>query len=176
MNAPPPIGVVRGLQTGEAQSLFEHVLALHGTSLRVVGVIEENGPVPARGKAGYLRTLPDGRRFDLFQDLGSGAAGCSLLAAGVVAAGAHVLAAMARPCDLVVLNKFGRLEAEEGTGLIDVFGAAMLAGIPVLTSVNPKFLGAWDRFAAPLYAVLPPHEAAIGDWLRAVTAKEGARP
>jgi hypothetical protein len=150
------IAVVQG--DGGVQQVLARAVARLG--VRTVGVIEEeSGP-----RQSILRSLADGRAFPIFQALGAGAAGCALEPAGVVAAGAQVLRDMAAGCDLVVLNKFGKLEAEEGSGLIDVFGAALMAGVPVLTSVSSRFRGAWDRFAAPFYCQLPASDDAISTW------------
>jgi hypothetical protein len=74
---------------------------------------------------------------------------------------------IAQGCDLVVLSKFGRLEAEGG-GLRDAFGAAIEAGIPVLTSVSGKFGKAWQNFAAPLSVTVPDDADAIEAWWEAV--------
>ena len=52
---------------------------------------------------------------------------------------------------LSLLNKFGKLQAENRAGLIPAFGAAMEAHIPILTSVSPKLVNAWSTFAAPLF-------------------------
>jgi hypothetical protein len=72
-------------------------------------------------------------------------------------------------CDLVVLNKFGKIEAER-SGLAPAFASAIEAGLPVLTSVSPRFAEAWDRFAAPLYVILPPDPDALDAWWRAARA------
>jgi hypothetical protein len=149
------IAAVQG--DGGVQRVLASAVARLG--VRVVGMIEDDSG---------LRSLVDGRVFPIFQDLGAGASGCSLEPAGVVAAGAQVLRDMAAGCDLVVLNKFGKLEAEMGSGLIDVFGAALVADVPVLTSVSSRFLGAWERFAAPFYCLLPADEDAVSDWWNAL--------
>jgi hypothetical protein len=47
-------------------------------------------------------------------------------------------------CDLVVLSKFGKLEAG-GSGLLPVFMAARSLCKPVLTSVSDKHRAAWKN-------------------------------
>jgi len=165
-NAAKPIAVVQGADGWAVQALFERVVARLG--VRIVGVIEQAGAAGSGDKTGWLQTIGSAQRFAMFQALGSGAGGCSLLASGVVAAGEQVRRDMAAGCDLVVLNKFGRLEAEERSGLIDVFGAAIEAGVPVLTSVSPRFAADWDRFAEPLYGWVPPRDDAVLDWWSAL--------
>ena len=56
----------------------------------------------------------------MFNDLGSGSTTCHLESACVLAAAERVREDIATGCDLVVLNKFGKLEAACG-GLRDTF-------------------------------------------------------
>ena len=72
-------------------------------------------------------------------------------------------------CNLVVLNKFGKVEAVR-IGLAAAFAAAITAQALILTSVSPKFNTAWDQFAAPLY-VVPPRCGPIMRWWRNVRAE-----
>src|SRR5579871_5131027 len=166
MSAKKPIGVVQGAATPVVQELFRQFVARLGPDVRAAGLIEDpqladEGPC----SAGELRSLSDGQRFAIMQDLGAGAGACRLDAAGVVTACGAVQQAIAAGCDLVVLSKFGKIEAECG-GLAAAFGAAIEGGLPVLTSVAPRFGEAWDRFAAPLYVLLAPDLAVIEAWWR----------
>jgi hypothetical protein len=74
---------------------------------------------------------------------------------------------IAAGCDLVVLSKFGRLEADGG-GLRDAFAAALEAGVPVLTSVSPVYTDKWQAFATPLFTVLPPDADRVDAWWRSL--------
>jgi hypothetical protein len=105
----------------------------------------------------------------MFQDLGPGSTACRIDPAGVLLAGEAVRRDIAAGCDLVVLNRFAKLEAER-QGLMSAFAAAVEAGVPLLTSVSPVFQGAWERFAAPLFVMLPPEPEKIDGWWRAVRA------
>ena len=68
--------------------------------------------------------------------------------------------------DVVVLSKFGKLEAAGG-GLAPAFRAAAEAGKPVLTSVSGKQRDAWRGFV-PDAAELAADGAALAGWWRAV--------
>ncbi len=103
------------------------------------------------------------------RDLGPGAVACRLDASGVVSAAEAVQQGIAAGCDLVILNKFGKIEAER-SGLAPAFASAIEAGVPILTSVSPKFTEAWERFAAPLYVIVPPDADALDDWWLGVRA------
>lgn len=162
MSAAKPIAVLQGAATPVVQALMRDFIARLGPDVRAVGVVED--PVDDDGcSAGELKSLGDGRRFPLLQALGADATACRLDSAAVVSACDVVQRDIAAGCDLVVLSKFGKVEAER-SGLAAAFASAMEGGVPILTSVSPKFGEAWDRFAAPLYIILPPELAAVEAW------------
>jgi Protein of unknown function (DUF2478) len=167
------IAVVQGAPSALVQDLFHALVARWQPSLRLAGVIAENHDLPGRGcAAGYLRSLADGDRYAIFQDLGQGSQTCHLAGDGALAAAAAVRRDIENGCDLVVLSKFGKLEAGGG-GLRDAFGAAFEAGLPILTSVSPAHIAAWNAFAAPLYRPLPADAESIEAWKQGVV---GTRP
>lgn len=171
MTAPTkPIAIVQGASSAAIQELLR---AFAGrVSARVVGVVEEACDAPDRACGpGRLLSLADGCTYSLFQELGEGSVACALDPQGVVLAGEAVRHDVARGCDLVLLSKFGKLEAENRAGLIAAFVAAIEAGVPVLTSVSPKYADAFAAFAAPFYIVLPAEAEAIDAWWSAVRAE-----
>jgi len=171
MRADKPIAVIQGAATPVVQALIRDFIARLAPGVRAVGVVEDPLPLEDDGcSAGELKSLGDGRRFPLLQDLGGEATACRLDSSAVVSACDVVQRDIAAGCDLVVLSKFGKVEAAR-SGLAPAFASAMEAGIPILTSVSPKFGEAWDRFAAPLYVILPPELVAIEDWWATVGAK-----
>ncbi len=160
------IGVVQGAPSAVVQALLREFVARLPPGVRAAGVVEDEAP-PAESdcNAGELLSLSDGRRFPIMQDLGPVAVGCRLDSEGVVSACEAVLQGIDAGCDLVVLSKFGKVEASR-SGLAPAFGRAIEAGLPVLTSVAPKMADAWDAFAAPFYVILPPELDAIEAWWR----------
>ena len=80
---------------------------------------------------------------------------------------------IAAGCDLVVLSKFGKLEAA-GCGLAEAFTATFAAQLPLLTSVSPALEAAWQAFAPPLFDIFPAEAEAIERWWR--TAHGGTVP
>jgi hypothetical protein len=168
--ADKPIAVIQGAATPVVQALLREFAGRLGPAVRIAGVVEEpqNGDDQACG-AGELRSLRDGSLFRMFQDLGADSAACRLDASGVLSACHAIERDIMAGCDLVVLNKFGKVEADR-SGLAAAFSAAIAAGVPILTSVSPKFDAAWERFAASLYVVLPPNLAELDRWWRAQPA------
>lgn len=162
------IAVVQGAPSAVVQDVFRMLVDRWQPSVSLAGVIAEDHGLPERAcAAGYLRNLGDGERFSIFQDLGPGAKTCHLDGDGASAAAAAVRRDIAKGCDLVVLSKFGKLEAAGG-GLRDAFAAALEAGVPVLTSVSPAFAAAWQDFATPLSVVVPADADRIDAWWHAV--------
>jgi len=162
------IAVIQGAPGPLVQGLFQTLAERWQPGTRVAGVIAEGHGLGERAcSAGYLKSLLDGKRYPIFQDLGPGSETCHLTGDGAVGAAVAVAADIARGCDLVILSKFGRLEANGG-GLRDAFTAAMEAGVPVLTSVSGPHARLWETFATPLFTLVPPDANAIEAWWRAV--------
>lgn len=163
-NSAKPIAVLQGAESAAIQLLLAGFCARWQPCVRIVGVIEDPQGDSCNCAPGHLRNLSGGRSFPIFQDLGPGSTGCSLDGGSLVQAGEQVRRDIAGGCDLVMLSKFGKFEAENGSGLLPAFVAAIDAGAPVLTSVAPKFMAAWDLFADPYYSLIPADRHAIEAW------------
>lgn len=162
------IAVVRDAPSDAVQALFHDLIEGWQGSARIAGVLAEgHGLEGRRCNAGFLRSIRDGSRYPIFQDLGSGSQACQLDGRGASEASEAIRRDIEDGCDLVVLSKFGKLEAAR-EGLMPAFAAAVEAGVPVLTSVSPAFREAWDRFAEPLIVTLPLERDAIDAWWRSV--------
>jgi hypothetical protein len=158
------IAVVQGAPSSDVQALFWTLAERWRPTARLAGVLAEDHGLPDRAcSAGYLRSLADGSRHSIFQDLGPGSKTCHLSGDGAVVAAAAVRRDVEAGCDLVMLSKFGRLEADGG-GLRDAFAAAIEAGLPVLTSVSPTYMAKWQAFATPLFTMLPADAGQIDAW------------
>jgi hypothetical protein len=159
-----PIAAVQGATSVLIQQLFREFAASLQPHARIVGVVEEDPEAGAGdGGAAALRSLVDGSTYPLFQDLGPSSTACGLDASSVAAACEAVRRDLAAGCDLLVLSKFGKLEAERG-GLAAAFAAGVERQTPILTSVAARYDAAWQAFAAPLFVFLPPDLTAIRRW------------
>lgn len=112
-----------------------------------------------------LVDIDTGDEYLVSQDLGPLAQGCRADPQGFARASAVLRRALAEvPApELVVVNRFGKLEAEGG-GLADELLALVAAGIPVLTAVSDQNAPAWERFSGGLPR-LGADDAALADWL-----------
>ena len=138
--------------------------------LRLAGVVQHNDDgCDDRCMAMSLEDVASGRRFPISQDLGAGASGCHLDAAGLAAAAAAFSDVLAGHADLVIVNRFGKQEAL-GEGLRQEIAGALLAGLPLLIAVRSDFLPAWRAFAGDDWLELPPDEEVVERWAQAVTA------
>jgi hypothetical protein len=85
-----------------------------------------------------------------------------------VAALAEVNGKVARSFDadpeLLILNKFGKVEAE-GRGLLDLVAIAVDRRIPVVIGVPIRNLQAWRNFAGGLSVEFSSNPSEIADWL-----------
>jgi hypothetical protein len=170
-----PIAALRGASSAEIQRLMAKVAEdFARAGVRVGGVIEIAEPAAASvcGRL-TLRDLSTGALIPISQDLGPGSQACNLDGRGVVAACAAVEDAVARGVDLLVLSKFGKLEAARG-GLYDAFRAAVASDTPVLTAVSPAMSDAWAAFAGSLSHYLPPEREAVESWWRRRVARAWA--
>lgn len=146
------------------------VAAWRMSGVNVVGVIAEAHGIPGRTcGAGFLRDIVSGKPYPIYREAAPSNTSCHLDADGVEAACTNLRNQIAAS-DLVVLSKFGKLEAMHG-GLAGAFAAALAAGKPLLTTVSDKHRDAW-RALAPTAFDLAADAAALdarwrgADWKR----------
>ena len=164
------IAAVVGADSATTQALFAAMVAdWRASGAKVVGVIgEPHGPPGRTCTAGILREIVSGKPYQIHLETPPSHTSCDIDSAGVEAACAAVINDVLTS-DLVVLSKFGKLEAMR-QGLAAAFEAAIAAGKPVLTTVSDKHRDALQALA-PDTTLLPADEAAIQDWWRAVRTR-----
>ena len=153
------------------------VRALQQAGWRVGGVRQHVTTWPRGGKRMQLLDVRSPQAFEISQDLGPDTAGCRLDPAGVVDASSVLRQALADGVDVVVTNRFGKLEAEGG-GFVAEIAALAEAGIPVLTIVAPQYLAAWRTLTGELGQDLPLPQSvqALHDWLASLRSDPAAAP
>jgi hypothetical protein len=170
----PRIAVVQGADSESIQKLLASTVAdWRAAGIRVAGVTAEVHGLPDRTcSAGLLRDIGSGHQFPIYLETAPLGTSCHLDARGVEAACASVIAQIATS-DLVVLSKFGKLEAMR-QGLFPAFAAAIAAGRPVITTVSAKHRDAWQAFA-PDTACLDADKPALTEWWRRCLAHEASQ-
>jgi len=144
--------------------LGDFVADASARGFRIAGLLQQRDrPGDCECHEISLRNLTTGERLPIMQDLGPGATSCRLDPAAIAIAAVELRNALARRPDLLVANRFAKLEAEGG-GLIAEIGEALAEGTPLIVSVPARFLDAWNAFAGGLDAQLPPRREAISAW------------
>lgn len=162
-----PVGIVEAESSRAAQRSFRAFVRRWQPHVRIVGVIESARPDRGeRRGAGELHCLGSGAVFRLYHPELCQDGVCNVDPQGAALACHAVEGEIAAGCDLVILNKFGKLEAAR-SGLLSAFIAAIGAEVPVLTYVSPGCRAEWARFADPLFCSLEDRADAIDAWWRA---------
>lgn len=172
----PLLGAIRADHSAQAQALLAQVAERWRARLRILGVIEEPPPGGEECSPGTLVSIGDGARFPLGQDLGCEAQGCTLDTGALALAAAWVEQRLDEPCDLLILSKFGKMEAEAGGGLLSCLVAALDRGVPVLLVISPRFAPAWEAFAGPYAHTLPQDMGAVEEWIGAFSPAPASPP
>ena len=149
------------------QSTFEQMVEdCRGRELRLAGVLQH--PV-CFANAGHcdvaLEDLTTGLRTDLFEDRGRGAKGCRLDVAALAEVNAQVARSLQAKPELLILNKFGKVEVEDD-GLLDLIAVAVDRGIPVVIGVPFRNLDAWRKFAGGMSVEFSSDPSEAKHWLR----------
>ena len=154
--------------------LAEFLSAESARGFRIAGLLQQrDNPGDCECHEISLRNLTTGERLPIMQDLGPGATSCRLDPAAIAVAAVELRSALARRPDLLVANRFAKLEAEGG-GLIAEIGEALAQGSPLIVCVPARFLEAWNAFAGGLDAQLPPRREAIEAWWDSVAPRRAS--
>lgn len=139
---------------GFAIGEFFRALAVRakGSGLRLGGAIEKATAPAAPGHRCdmALEVLASGETVKISEDRGALARGCRLDLDGLIRVCGLVLSSL-RDCDAILLNKFGKTEAEGG-GFRGIISDALTLEIPVVIGVPLRNLAAWREFAGDLAA------------------------
>lgn len=123
---------------------FANALARQG--IRVCGIVQTNTNCAEGERCDMdVRVLPDGPVLRISQNLGKGSRGCRLDPEALETAVASVARSMQDGCDIFLLNKFGKQEAD-GRGFRDLIAEALSRDATVVTGVNGANTVALDAF------------------------------
>lgn len=111
----------------------------------------------------YLEAIASGEKVRISQPLGNGSRGCRLDPHALTEVSGKVLAELDNEPELLVVNRFGRGEAD-GHGFRSAIEKAFTMGIPVLTAVNDEYLEDWRAFGEDYAAELPARSEDVLAW------------
>jgi nucleoside-triphosphatase THEP1 len=140
---------------------------LASDGVKVCGTVQINGEVPCDGPCDMdVQCLPDGPIIRISQSLGKHARGCRLNPDALEQAVGWVEARIADDIDLLVVNKFGKHEAD-GRGFRTAIAQALEADIPVVVGLNSMNRAAFHDFTGGAADEIAPEPSALLAWARA---------
>ena len=120
-----------------------------------------------------VQVLPDGPIIRISQSLGREAKGCRLDPAALEGAVAEVDMRLRKGADVLILNKFGKHEAD-GRGFRDVIAEALSQETPVITGVNKQNMDAFVEFTGGIAVQVPATVEDLAHWFNNVKKPEPA--
>jgi hypothetical protein len=147
--------------------LREFVQDLTNRGYRVVGLIQTR-----LGDGGAAVTvLPTGETIPLAQRRGTITNASRLDPCDLAEAAARIDVLIESGADLVIINRFGKLEAA-GTGLVDEIARALSVDIPVVVAVPEFRFPEWLSFCSGMGVKLPCRNGSLQSWWKAMIVGE----
>lgn len=132
---------------------------------RVIGVVQTNTGRPNDHRCDMdVQVLPGGRTIRISQDLGASSRGCRLDPEALEQAVAELEPQIEAGADLMIVNKFGKHEAD-GRGFRGLIARALELGIPVAVGTNALNEAAFLEFAAGYATKISADQAHLDEWM-----------
>ena len=119
-----------------------------------------------------VRVLPDGPTIRISQSLGKESKGCRLDPSALELAVGHTKENLATGADVLIINKFGKHEAQ-GRGFREVIAEALSEDIPVIVGLNQLNEQAFKDFTSEVAVSLPPNIESAMSWVKAAQSFGG---
>jgi Protein of unknown function (DUF2478) len=160
--------VVYGLTDDPDGLLLDFAEDLRRAGFRTAGLVQLGGSGPCDHNELRTVVLSNAEVLGVAHDPASSTLGCRLDSRRLAGIASMIEAAIAAGADLVIINRFGKLEAE-GEGLISLIKQAGDADIPVLIAVPEHRFAAWIRYSEGMSVRLACHRGALDLWWQSVT-------
>jgi hypothetical protein len=155
--------VVYGADDDPDRLLIDFAGDLSRSGRRVVGVVQIGRSCRSENPVLGVVVLPGGEVMPLVEDVRTCTSGCRLDTGRLAGVAKRLTGTLAAGSDLVIINRFGRTEAE-GRGLTDLITRAVDADIPVLVAVPEHRFTALIRFSDGMNVRLACRREAIDRW------------
>jgi len=119
-----------------------------------------------------VRVLPHGPTIRISQSLGKESKGCRLDPSALELAVGHTKESLANGADVLIINKFGKHEAQ-GRGFREVIAEALSQDIPVIVGLNQLNEQAFKDFTSEVAVSLPPNIESAMSWVKAAQSFGG---
>jgi len=142
---------------------------------RAAGLIQAGRRRANEADALSAIALPTGAAVSLRHGWMSPLVGCRLDPRTLAEPKAWLAAAIEEGADLVIINRFGRLEMT-GVGFVEEIRQAVDADIPVLIAVPQQLFMAWTRFCCGMAVKLSCSRGPLEAWWRTVARAPREHP
>ncbi len=175
---PPAAGRVTALVYDDGPAfdaaLFAFATRLREAGLTLAGIAQTQAARPDRRRCDMVvEDLSTGLRETISEDRGDGARGCRLDLAALGRLQILVEASLQGPVDLLLVNKFGKEEAE-GRGLRGTIARAVDRGIPVVIGVPRRNLDAFRAFCGDLAEEIGPDRTTLDRLIERISRSQPA--
>jgi len=157
--------VAYGVDDDPDRLLLDFARDLRRAGSRVVGAVQLGRTSQRRDGALGAIILPSEAVVDL--DHERGRVGCRLHSGRLASIAGAIAAEIEKGADLVIINRFGKLEAG-GQGLIGLIRKAVDADISVLTAVPAHHFATCVTYTEGMNVRLPCRRAALDQWWKSV--------
>lgn len=168
------IGYVMSPGRGDVDRVLGRLAeTLMARGVDVAGVVQTNTDCgPSKACDMDVEVLPAGPVLRISQDLGPESRGCRLNPEALELAVGLVGQRLNGDTRLLVVNKFGKQEAE-GRGFREVIGAALAQDIPVVVGLNGLNRDAFEEFCGGMAEAQTPELQALLEWFDAAPEAVG---
>ena len=111
-----------------------------------------------------VEELASGIVLQISEDRGKEARGCRMDRGALLEAAGLLSASLESEPDILIINKFGKLEAE-GRGLREALSDAVQLGVPIVVGVPYRNIEQWRAFAGGLAEECPIGSSRLHEWL-----------
>lgn len=154
-----------GTQSRSVDSLIAEVATkLREKGLTLAGAIQSNPTVENRNRCDIvLEDLATRRVIKASQDRGVLASGCRLDSSALEESVGLAASSIGPATDLVIVNRFGKQEAE-GRGFRALIEQAVLLDVPAVVGLNRAHVDSWREFVGEHLQLLPMQLDVVVQW------------
>lgn len=161
---------------GLAVDEFMRTLAfgLRDCGLKLAGAVQTNEPHPGSCRCDMvLEDLATCQRIAASEHRGPLARGCRLDTSALEQSVGLALSSLSSKTDLVLINRFGKREAE-GQGFRPLIAQAVDLQIPVIVGLNQAHADSWQVFSGGQGMRLTPTEREVMAWIEATATRSAS--
>lgn len=138
---------------------------IRDAGIAVAGIVQHNKFIRDRTRCDMeVEELASGTVLQISEDRGREARGCRMDRGALLEAAGLLSASLESEPDLLIINKFGKLEAE-GRGLRETLSDAVQLGVPIVVGVPYRNIEQWRSFAGGMAEECPIGSSRLYDWL-----------